>query len=191
MLCLLDVTINLQNFGTIIGVFLTSENIPAIDQRYWSFFNHGATRGELEWWSEKTALFWVNSSKQATAEQKFKKALTNAALFEILNTQQTKGNNPWPIACRVAEERYAAIDWVTWFVAGAQNLDIYSLAETLGAESGTGNFDDDVLASALSVGKHALGLSRYIDDPEELDDERPEDSSGEDVQLETVDALDS
>lgn len=210
MLRLLDVTINVQNFGTILGVFLSGDDVVNVQRRYYSFYNHGATRGELEWWSPLTALFWVNSSKRRSAEYKFRNALTNAALFEILNQRDTEESkpvvsrpikyNPWPEACRIATERYDAIEWVTWFVTGAQNLDIYSVGETVSAERGTGNFNDDVLTATITSGQQVLGMSGrqglglncYINDSAELDDEQsPENDPGEGIQLEALSEADN
>lgn len=163
MLNLGNVTINCQNFGTIIGVFLLGEKEIDIERRYLSFLHWKATGGDLEWWTNQCALFWVYSTVQDTAENKILKALTNAALFEIINAQKTKGTNPWPAACALAAERYSQIEWVNWLTLGVRNLDIHGLGHTVHAEKDTGNFDDDVLSPVIAVGKSTLG--KYIEDP--------------------------
>ena len=165
MLVLLNVQIQAQNFGSIIGIFLVSDDVTAINERYYSFFNHAATSGELEWWSTTCAMFWISSISKGSAEYKLKRALVSAALSEILNTENTKETNPWPRANLIAEERYAAIEWVNWFQAGVLNLDIYSVADKVIAETPTGNFNDDVLAPVIGIGKQALHAvqSQYIE----------------------------
>ena len=155
MLTLNNVHIHLQNFGTILGIFLTGTSKQDIEQRYYSFYNHEATGGELEWWSETCALFWIYTSKQGTAEEKLKLALVRGAFAEILQTRNTKGSNPWPEACLIAEERYQKIDHVTWFQT-TRVWDMFDMGTAVHAEKGTGNFDDDVLGSVVTNGKGAL-----------------------------------
>ena len=66
-----------KNCGSRIAVGLHGEENDILD-RFNSFWNHGATSGELHWLTDGNAYFW-------TTEEDLKKAVINATLFEILN----------------------------------------------------------------------------------------------------------
>lgn len=151
MLTLQNVQINVQDFGSSFGVFLVAQDKEAINQRFYSFWNHQATNGELEWWSDTTAFFWIAGTKNQTPEEKLLIYLARAGLSEILNTEQTKGTNPWPRACEKALERYEQINRVQWLQTST-SLSLYDFADSVVAEKETGNFDDDVLAPSLERG---------------------------------------
>lgn len=149
MLALNKVSVLLQDFGSVLGVFLVGADKTAIEQRYYSFYNHEATGGDLEWWSDTCALFWIYSHKDYSAEDKLMWALAQGALAEMLNApESTKGHNVWPRACEIAQERYTSIEKVTWFKTGV-SLEMYDVGNSVSAEKGTGNFDDDVLGSVV------------------------------------------
>ena len=63
--------------GTSTAVGLHGDN-DSITERFNSFWNHGATDGELHWLSDGNAYFW-------TTEEKLEKAVFNATLFELWN----------------------------------------------------------------------------------------------------------
>ena len=58
-----------------------------IETKHWSFFNHGATKTELEWETETCAHFW-------STPEKILKALQNAWLFKALNEYDLVGDEP-------------------------------------------------------------------------------------------------
>ena len=164
MLTLNNVTINSQNFGSILCIHLTGPTKEGIEAQYFSFYNHETTGGELEWENDVVspyhAFFWVYSSVRMVAADKVILGLARAALFEMLppNTHEHhKGEDPWPSACEVGVARFEQIEAVTWldirtevdFGAG------YALGDAVNAEKGTGNFDDEVLARVVTRGGNA------------------------------------
>ena len=78
--------IKLQKHGRDVAVSVFGDSESEIEQRYWSFWNHGATRGELKWNHDRTnAYFWVSRKGKASGMDRLKKAMVNICLFEILN----------------------------------------------------------------------------------------------------------
>lgn len=144
MLTLCNVSIFVQDFGTVLGVFLRGAKENIIN-RYYSFWNWGATGGELEWWTDSCALFWIHSKGGRTADERLFHAMAMMALFEILNKGEAKkGTNPYPQACKIAEERISQIKKVTWFKIPQAHEVRHSIGQIC-AEKGTGNFNDDIL----------------------------------------------
>ena len=171
MLTLNNVKISLQNFGTIYGIFLNGTSKEAIEQRYYSFYNHEATGGDLEWWSETCGLFWIYTSKAGTADDKLRLALARAAFAKIMQHNRPAGIDPWPLACELAEKWYNAIDHVTWFKSESV-WDMFDMGDSVTAEKGTGNFDDDVLGAVVSrAGNDALDANKQSKELDELDEE--------------------
>jgi len=66
-----------QSCGSKIAVGIEG-NEQNVTERFNSFWNHGATDGEFHWQTLTRGYFW-------TTEEKLKKAIYNATLFEILN----------------------------------------------------------------------------------------------------------
>ena len=67
-----------------------------MNERFYSFWNHGATSGELHWEMDLTAYFW-------TTPKKLLKALTNARLFKMLNDADQLRENDydgWTHCCK-------------------------------------------------------------------------------------------
>tara|TARA_B110001454_G_C12706624_1_gene428874 strand:+ start:572 stop:1078 length:507 start_codon:yes stop_codon:yes gene_type:complete len=71
-----NVDIEYQDCGTSLCVVLVGKDND-IELAFNSFWNHGATKGELKWTTAFRAYFW-------TTEERLKKALVNGALFYIL-----------------------------------------------------------------------------------------------------------
>jgi hypothetical protein len=69
----------LHDFGWKIALGIESKNKTDIERRFYSFWNHGATTGELVWLNSEFAYFWSTKSELL-------KSLTGAALFNLLNT---------------------------------------------------------------------------------------------------------
>ncbi len=152
MLTLNNVNIHQQNFSTRFGIFLTGKDKEAIQQIYYSFWNHEATGGELEWWCDNTALFWIADSIKSSCDEKFRMALAKMALAILRNQGDIKGRDPWPDACDLAMSWYETVERVTWLEFNVEN-DFgmgYSMGDSVAAEKTTGNFDDDVLAKTVT-----------------------------------------
>jgi hypothetical protein len=66
-----------QNCGSKIAVGIEGDE-QGITERFNSFWNHGATDGEFHWQTLTRGYFW-------TTEEKLKKAIFNATLFELWN----------------------------------------------------------------------------------------------------------
>jgi hypothetical protein len=139
-LILNGVTISLQNFGTRILVWLEGKQ-EDIELRHNAFFNHGVTNCELEWTGDTCAGFWLWDNKQKTAMEQFQHAMTQSALFELLQAGGTKGTNPMPQAREIAAARIAEAQWVTWYKCTAR-LDLHSLGSGPKAERETGDMSD-------------------------------------------------
>jgi len=147
-LVLNGVTINAQDFGTSILIYLTGEK-EAIEHRYYAFYNHGGTNSkELEWNSDTNAQFYLVNGFGKTALEKLQHVLIHCALAQILNTRHTKGQNPMIEAAAIGLQNLNRIQWVTWYRA-TRHLNIHDFGDSVSAERGTGNFDDDVIAKGL------------------------------------------
>lgn len=187
MLTLNGVIVHLQNFGSILCIHLVGTSKAAIEERYFSFYNHETTGGELEWENEVHepyhAFFWVYGGKMP-AEEKLQLGLTRSALFEMLppnSHYSTKGRDIWPEACRVGAERMQQIDHVMWFHMHTA-VEAYSLGDTVTAEKNTGNFDDDVLGQVVSHGIGSLEITQVTHtENEQFTPEEEEESVGQDV----------
>jgi hypothetical protein len=75
-----------QKCGTNWRVILQGE-ANDIETKHWSFFNHGATKADLEWETETCAHFW-------STPEKILKALQKAHLFSLLNRADLVGDEP-------------------------------------------------------------------------------------------------
>ena len=64
--------------GTTWAIEIQGDSELEINERFYSFWNHGATDGEFHWLNEFRGYFW-------TDEKRFKKALENIFLFKMLN----------------------------------------------------------------------------------------------------------
>jgi hypothetical protein len=143
------VTVSIQDMNTVLGLFLQGEK-EKIEQVYWSFYNHMATDGEIEEWSDTCALFWVHGNGDPiVAHAKLNRALVFMALGEILNSEQTKGTNPFNRAMEIAEQRLAAMDRVRWYIPVPELADFYAMGDSVKAEKSTGNWDQDELVGVL------------------------------------------
>jgi hypothetical protein len=73
-----ETEVTYQDHGTVIAVFIKGDNEQDVNERFWSFWNHGATSGEFHWVEGKgNGYFW-------TTPAKLLKALEGAALFKLL-----------------------------------------------------------------------------------------------------------
>ena len=146
MLKLNDVVISTQDLGTILGVFLQGKK-EDIERRFYSFWNHEATGGELEYWSDECGLFWIYSDVRETAQRKLIKAMARGAFAELANRRE-EGFGAWRKAVDKAFERYDLLDWVRWYQA-PPSTEYFTFGTSVTAEKGTGNFDDDVVTVEL------------------------------------------
>lgn len=133
---------------TVLGIFLQGPK-EDIERMFYSFWNHGATSGELEEWSDTCALFWIHGNGSGLiAHERLFWTMADMALFEILNKEQTKGTNPMLRAEKIAEQRLAEMDKVRWYVPVAKLTDVYTMGTSVRAEKPNGDFSD-VLVGCL------------------------------------------
>lgn len=146
--CVLNgVTISLQNFGTRLAIFLQGEK-EAIEQRYYSFWNHATATGELEWWSDNCAFLWIWDRRGETCMEQLERGLTFAVNAELQNEGRHPKQDSLGYALKIARQRIASMEWVNW-IQWTAYLNLHGFADSVGAEKGTGNFDDDVIAPSL------------------------------------------
>jgi len=167
MLVLNGVTICCQNLGTILAIFLQGKQ-EDIERRYYAFWNYGATNGELEYWCDSCGLLWLYSDKHLTAVDKLYKAFVHGALMEILNKGHTKGRDPLSEAWDLAEYRISQIEMVNWYCAD-YSVELYGMGESITAEKGTGNFDDEVLGATVEGAASHKGIEKIEGEEEVLD----------------------
>ena len=96
-----------QKRGNILRVYIEGYDKEELRQRYYSFYNHGATEEDLTWQTASSAHF-------PTSEKRLKKSLVNSSLFRILNESpdRFKGKEAGarPLARLEAEQRWAEIE---------------------------------------------------------------------------------
>ena len=193
MLTLNGVSIHLQSFGSILCIHLTGPSMADIEARYWSFYNHQTSGGEMEWENDVVSpyhsFFWVYSGVYQTAEDKVILGLIRGAMFEMLppnSHASTKGRDIWPEACAVGVERFGIMDHVTWLDIRTE-IDFgagYSFGDAVHAEKGTGNFDDEVLAKVVTRGGNAtldMVKAKTNDNEESINEQFEEASVSEDL----------
>ena len=78
--------------GTAWAVEIQGDNHQEIKQRFYSFWNHGATDGEFHWFNEFRGYFW-------TDEERFLKSLQNIFLFKLLQDMDNQGEAAL-VACK-------------------------------------------------------------------------------------------
>ena len=78
--------------GTAWAIEIQGDSQEEITQRFYSFWNHGATDGEFHWLNEFRGYFW-------TDEKRFLKSLENIFLFKLLQDMDTQGEAAF-VACK-------------------------------------------------------------------------------------------
>ncbi len=71
------------DYGSYVQVRVEGDNHTETEQKFNSFWNHGATSREADWIEDYIAEFW-------TTKTKLMKAFTNSNLFKILNATPDK-----------------------------------------------------------------------------------------------------
>lgn len=141
--------------STVMGIFVQGEQ-GDIERVYYSFWNHMACSGDIEYWSDTCALFWIHGSGSAAkAHSKLAYAMNNMALAELQNTENiAKGSRPMlrKRAAEIAQSRLDSMDKVTWYAPPAADLSLYHMGDSVKAEKSTGDLSD-VLVSCLERGK--------------------------------------
>ena len=82
--------------GTTWAIEIQGDSELEINERFYSFWNPGATDGEFHWLNEFRGYFW-------TDEKRFKKALENIFLFKMLNeSDELREQDPegWQHCCK-------------------------------------------------------------------------------------------
>jgi hypothetical protein len=172
-LTLNGVKIFIQNATTRLFVFLKGTE-QAITERYFSFWNHEATSGDLIWLGPEFAYFLVYDKTADKALNKIAWAVIDGAQAELMNSNR-KPLNPQVEAIRIAKERLESIAWVAgWLSQSVVDVTLWNFGDSVAAEKGTGNFDDDVIASGLqrNAGSEAESLNQTkLDELEQEQDE--------------------
>ena len=70
--------------GTTWAIEIQGDSEQEINERFYSFWNHGATDGEFHWLNEFRGYFW-------TDEKRFKKSLETIFLFKLLQDMDSHG----------------------------------------------------------------------------------------------------
>ena len=107
--------LKLQKHGHDVAVSIFGDTEQEIEQRHWSFWNHGATNSELTWSHDRTnAYFWVCHNREISGMGKLEKAMVNICLFKILDKDPDafKGEKggALPAARDMAENWLAGLD---------------------------------------------------------------------------------
>ena len=132
-----NVELTYQDTGTNIAVCMIG-NDADIELQFNSFWNHGATNGELKWTMPYRAYFW-------TDEKRFVKALINGALFYILNNypEKFKGKKGGALALAryLGRRRFREMPRQSQLVYTHQTLEEYSLGTITAEFSDTCNLN--------------------------------------------------
>lgn len=117
--------LKLHKHGHGIAVWIGGDSEEEIEQRFWSFWNHGATQGELTWNHDRTgAHFWVTSNRHGTGFEKLHRAMVNICLFKILNENPDAGKGEkggaLPEARKQAQEWLESLDQSYALAAGSK-----------------------------------------------------------------------
>ena len=107
--------IKLQKHGHDVAVSVFGDTELEIEQRHWSFWNHGATQSELTWNHDRSnAYFWVCHKGKLSGMEKLERAMVNICLFKILNKDPDafKGEKggAMPAARNMAKNWLAGLD---------------------------------------------------------------------------------
>ena len=109
------ITTKLQHHGKDTAVVLEGDDQQEITERFYSFWNHGATSGELEWQNATRATFWARGDGEVLGRDKILKAIEGATLFKLLNDagsvawKKVKGG-AMPTAKVIAKELYDSFE---------------------------------------------------------------------------------
>ena len=124
-----NVELTYQDTGTNLAVCMIG-NENDINAQFNSFWNHGATNGELQWTMPFRAYFW-------TDKKRLTRALINGALFYILNNypEKFKGKKGGALALAryLGRRRFREMPRESQLVYTNQTLEEYSLG-TITAE---------------------------------------------------------
>jgi len=85
-----------QDCGTYIAIAIESDNPEEIELQYNSFYNYGATDGELHYMSDRFAYIW-------TDEKRMNKYFVTSSLYKMLNdSDQLREHDPegWAHCCK-------------------------------------------------------------------------------------------
>lgn len=99
-------TLEYQDYSTKLIVSIKGESVQDIIEQHWSFYNHGATEQPELWWMCGTEAYFY------TTREKLLKAMTNAALFRLLNEAEESNSlkgckgGAMPYARAIAQERF-------------------------------------------------------------------------------------
>ena len=151
-----NVELTYQDTGTSLAVCMIG-NEDDINAQFNSFWNHGATNGELKWTMPYRAYFW-------TDEKRLVKALINGALAYILNNypEKFKGKKggALDLARYLGRRRFREMPRGSQLVYTTTTLDEYALGTTtsvfsddcdLGYQSAVRNRSFDIMQKAVDT----------------------------------------
>ena len=114
--------------GTAWAVEIQGDSHEEIQQRFYSFWNHGATDGEFHWFNEFRGYFW-------TDEERFLKSLQNIFLFKLLQDMDNQGEAAlaackglkgglMPRAKELAQQLFDSMESAEYFGKFSDSMDI-------------------------------------------------------------------
>jgi len=115
-----------------INIGIEGDNETEINEKFYSFWNHGATDGEFYWMKDGKFGYFC------TTEEKLKKSLVNSNLFKILNEfpDKYKGNKKGAIeeAKILAEKEYMSIEEEVFSSNVKSDIFVYSMSSVIDIE---------------------------------------------------------
>lgn len=104
--------LKIHKHGADLAVWIGGDTEEEVERQFWSFWNHGATSGELAWDNDvhTSAHFWVTNTIKATSMEKLERAMVNICLFKILNANPDAGKGEKGGA--LPEARLMAQEWL-------------------------------------------------------------------------------
>ena len=141
-------TLSIQGCGSKCAVCIEGPDRETIERRFWSFWNHGATKGELQWHHETRGHFW-------TTDEKLLKALTGAAFFKLYNKYDwffgDDEERVERIALSFAKAEVLRMRKVPWVVNVRQNVEPHDVAML-----GNPEFGDNESPTSFHVRKNKI-----------------------------------
>ncbi len=129
--------------GSVIAVWINSDNNDELKQNYWSFYNHGATSAEdLNWTNKGEGYFWSNERKLKRYFKNSSRAIVLNELGEDWEGDATTGPEGGERIAEVAQDRFDELMSNSGPNPLAKTLVEPYLMGSVSAERDSGNFDD-------------------------------------------------
>lgn len=115
-----------------INIGIEGDNETEINEKFYSFWNHGATDGEFYWMKDGAFGYFC------TTEEKLRKSLVNSNLFKILNESPNKYKKDKKGAIvearKLAEEEYSSIKEEVFAANSKNDIFVYSISSIFDSE---------------------------------------------------------